>query len=262
MFGPGARASLTLRPLPERLSAFGWHDRLLCRLINRMTTAPASDSPASRPTRTDPVLDRLAQVYPALFGSEPKPLKRGIFEDLLQRHDGDGWTSDALKATLRQHTRSTRYLNAVASGQARHDLDGTPVEMVAPEQRFHALVEVHRRRQARAPRDLTPQLKRRIAQIFEASGLGVEAFSVLVNGRDEALNQLTREVIEATNAQQAREAAWLRAFEAGTAPLETFAAAHGMPAQQARDALDRAKSRRAAAQQRQAGVVNTVSTPV
>lgn len=227
-----------------------------------MTTVPSPDSPAARPARPDPVLDRLAQVYPALFGAEPKPLKRGIFEDLQQRHADDGWTTDALKAALRQHTRSTRYLNAVASGEARHDLEGTPVEMVAPEQRFHALLEVHRRRQARAPRDLLPQLKRRIAQVFEASGLGVEAFSVLVNGRDEAMNQLTREVIEAASAQQAREAAWLRAFEAGSDSLEAFAAAYGMPARQAREALDRARSRRAAAQQRQAGVVNTVSTPV
>lgn len=229
---------------------------------SRMTSSAASDARASRPARQDPVLDHLGQVYPALFGPEPRPLKRGIFEDLQLRHAGEEWTTEALKAALRQHTRSTRYLNAVASGQPRHDLDGNAVEMVAPEQRFHALVEVHRRRQARAPRDLTPQLKRRIAQVFEDSGLGVEAFSVLVTGRDEPLNQLTREVIESVNAQQAREAAWLRAFEAGSDSLEAFAAAYGMPANQARQALDRAKSRRTATQQRQAGVVNTVSTPV
>lgn len=227
-----------------------------------MTSSPSPDTRASRPVRQDPVLDRLSQVYPSLFGPEPKPLKRGIFEDLQQHHTNDGWTTEALKSALRQHTRSTRYLSAVASGQPRHDLEGNAVEPVAPEQRFHALVEVHRRRQARAPRDLTPQLKRRIAQVFEDSGLGVEAFSVLVTGRDEALNQLTREVIESVSAQQAREAAWLRAFEAGADSLETFAAAYGMPVNQARQALERARSRRAAAQQRQAGVVNTVSTPV
>lgn len=229
----------------------------------RMTSAPSSDEPVSRPTRQDPVLARLGQIYPEIFGTEPRPLKRGIYEDLQQQHQGEEWTDDALKAALRQHTRSTRYLNALASGQERHDLKGNAVEAVAPEQRFHALVEVHRRRQARAPRDLTPQLKRRIAQVFESSGLGVEAFSMLVTGRDEALNRLTREVIEAVSAQQAREAAWLRAFEAGANSLEAFATAHGMPTQQARQALDRAKSRRAAAQQRpQAGVVNTVNTPV
>ena len=228
----------------------------------RMTSAPSSDTPESRPVRHDPVLERLGLLYPSLFGPEPRPLKRGIFEDLQQRHASDGWTSDALKAALRQHTRSTRYLNAVAAGEPRHDLEGIAVEMVAPEQRFHALLEVHRRRQARVPRDLTPQLKRRIAQVFEDSGLGVEAFSVLVNGRDEALNQLTREVIESVSAQQAREAAWLRAFEAGTDSLEAFAAAYGMPVRQAREALDRATARRTAAQARQAGVVNTVSTPV
>lgn len=208
------------------------------------------------------MLARLGQAYPTLFGAEPRPLKRGVFEDLQQRHQGEEWTGDALKAALRQHTRSTRYLTAMASGQDRHDLDGNPVEAVTPEQRFHALVEVHRRRQARAPRDLTPQLKRRIAQVFEDSGLGVEAFSMLVAGRDEALNRLTREVIESVSAQQAREAAWLRAFEAGSHSLEAFATAHGMPTQQARQALDRAKARRAATQQRQAGVVNTVNTPV
>jgi sRNA-binding protein len=64
-----------------------------------------------------PVLLQLAQLYPALFGDSPKPLKRGIFQD-LQAAQGEALDKDGLKQALALHTRSTRYLNVVA--RARH----------------------------------------------------------------------------------------------------------------------------------------------
>lgn len=199
-------------------------------------TAPA-------PARTHPALDRLGAIYPALFGETPKPLKRGVYEDLLAAH-GEELTADGIKAALALHTRSTRYLNAVAGGQPRHDLQGQVVEPVAPDQRHHAILEVFRRRQARSPQDQRPQLRQRIVQAFEASGLGQEAYATLVQGRDEALNALTREALEQAVQQQARESALLRAFEQGGQDLEAFAAGYGLALADARRMLDRARSRR------------------
>lgn len=211
---------------------------------NTPSPRPADRTSAkAAPARTHPALEQLAALYPALFGETPKPLKRGVYEDLLALHE-EALTVDGIKAALALHTRSTRYLNAVAGGQPRHDLNGTPVEPVAPEQRHHAIVEVFRRRQARAPQDMRPQLRQRIVQAFEASGLGQEAYATLVQGRDEALNALTREALAQAVQQQARESALLRAFEQGAQDLESFASGYGLPVAEARRMLERARARR------------------
>ena len=204
------------------------------------TAAPRNDARAA--VRQHPVLDQLAQLVPALFGETPKPLKRGIFQDLLDAHPGV-LESEGLKAALALHTRSTRYLSVVASGQPRHDLAGQPVEALAPEHVHHALIEVFRRRQGRTPEDLRPKLRQRIVQAFEASGLGREAYATLVASRDEAANAITQEALGEAAGRAARDEALLRAFDASGKTVEAFADMYGMPAQEARRTLERARAR-------------------
>lgn len=217
--------------------------------------------PESRaPRQQHPVLDQLAQLAPVLFGEEPRPLKRGIFHDLLEAHPGV-LESEGLKAALALHTRSTRYLTAVASGQPRHDLSGQPVEALAPEHVHHALVEVFRRRQHRTPQDLVPKLRQRIAQAFEASGLGREAYATQVASRDETVNAITAEALADAASRAARDEALLRAFDTSGLTVEAFADMYGMPVHDARRTLERARARGAAAEQAQA-MVKTVNTPV
>jgi ProP effector len=185
----------------------------------------------------------LGEWHPELFGDEPRPLKRGIYEDLMAAH-GEALSAEELKAALALHTRSTRYLNVLASGQPRRGLDGQAVEPVAPDQRFHAIVEVHRRRQQRSPEDMKPQLQQRIVRAFEGSGLGREAYAALVRGRDEAINAITEAALDEASTRIAREAALLRAFEASGQDLEAFASGYGMPTDEARRMLERARQRR------------------
>jgi ProP effector len=215
--------------------------------MNTPTTprrAPRNKTPRTdaRPTRQHPVLDQLAQLVPALFGETLKPLKRGIFQDLLDAHPGV-LDAEGLKAALALHTRSSRYLSVVASGQPRHDLTGQPVEALAPEHVHHALVEVFRRRQGRTPEDLVPKLRQRIVQAFEASGLGREAYATLVMGRDETVNAITAEALAEAASRAARDEALLRAFESSGQTVEAFADMYGMPAQEARRTLERARTR-------------------
>ena len=99
-----------------------------------------------------PVLEKLFELYPKLFGAQFLPLKLGIFQELLAAHP-EHFTRDALKAALSVHARSTRYLQSVASGNKRHDLLGAAVEDVAPEHIYLAIVELFRRRQGRASED-------------------------------------------------------------------------------------------------------------
>lgn len=208
------------------------------------TGRPARTRAPSRPAAPrHPLLVKLAEWHPAVFGEEPRPLKRGIYEDLMAAH-GDSLQAEDVKAALALHTRSTRYLNALASGQPRRDLAGQPVEAVAPDQRHHALVEVHRRRQQRSPEDLRPQLQQRIARAFEASGLGREAYATLVRSRDEAINAVTDAALEESTAKTAREAALLRAFEASGLDIAAFASGYGMETDDARRMIERARQRR------------------
>ena len=206
--------------------------------------AGAKGGPAAgAPRRTHPLLEQLAGWYPHLFGAQFLPLKRGIFQDLLAAH-GEAIDKDALKLALSIHTRSTRYLNAVAQGMKRHDLQGQPVEDMAPEHVHHALLEVFRRRKPQDGEDLTAKLRRRIAQAFEASGLTREAYDALVRGRDEKANALLDEAFAEVAERDAKAEALLRAFEASGQTPEAFADMYGLPARQAAQMLERARQRR------------------
>jgi ProP effector len=211
-------------------------------------TEPTSENPkrAARGPRHLPLLDTLASLYPALFGETPRPLKRGIFHDLRAAHP-EQLDADGLKAALALHTRSTRYLNAVAAGQKRHDLDGQPVEDMAPEHVHQALLEVFRRRQGRRGEDLRPQLVRRIARAMEDSGLSREAYAERVRSRDDAANALLDEALAEAGPRLARDEALLRAFESSGQTEEAFAGMYGLPLRDAARTLARARQRRAVA---------------
>jgi sRNA-binding protein len=216
---------------------------------------PETDQPAPsekrepRAARTrrgvHPALEKLATLYPHLFGEVFLPLKRGIFQDLLAALP-DAFQREELKEALAQHTRSTRYLTGVAAGWKRHDLQGQPVEDMAPEHVYHALVEVFRRRQQRGGEDLRGKLRNRILQAFEASGLSREAYVELVRSRDEAANAVLDEAMAEAATRAAKDEALLRAFEASGKSVEEFADMYGLDARAATQSLDRARRQRPA----------------
>ena len=198
---------------------------------------------SAAPARQHPVLDQLAALYPALFGETLLPLKRGIYQDLLAAQP-EALDKEGLKAALALHTRSSRYLTVVASGQPRHNLAAEPVEALAPEHVHHALIEVFRRRGARSAIDLRPKMRQRIATAFEASGLSRDAYLELVSGKDEEVNQITRDGVEEAATRLAKDEALLRAFEASGKNLNEFADMYGLHVLDANRTLERAKLRR------------------
>ena len=203
--------------------------------------ADAGAAAAARaPQRVHPALEQLATLYPHLFGAVFRPLKRGIFQDLLAAHP-EMFERDALKVALGIHTRSTRYLQSVAAGDKRHDLAGEPVEDMAPEHVHHALLEVYRRRKARATEDLLPKLRNRMMAAFEASGLTREAYTELVQGRDDAANAILDEAFAEWAARNAKDEALLRAFEASGQTLDAFADMYGMVSRTVGQQIERAR---------------------
>ena len=205
----------------------------------RGRSAPAAQQ-APRPQ--NPLLEQLAQWHPALFGEQLLPLKRGIFEDILAAHAE--LEKEALKTALQQHTRSGRYLAAMASGLARHDLAGQPVEATLPEHVHHALIEVFRRRQQRTQEDLTPKLRNRIVIAYEASGLTREDYAERVHGRDEKTNALVADALAEADARAAKDEALLRSFTlSGQTSEQEFAEMYGMNPRQVAQQLERARRR-------------------
>lgn len=183
-----------------------------------------------------PVLDRLAHFHPQLFGARFVPLKLGIFEDLMAAHP-DAFTKQELKAALGVHARSTRYLEAVASGAQRHDLDGRPVGEVAPEHVHHAIMEVFRRRQQRAKANLRPWVVEQLVRAIDASGLDRDAYMERVNAKtDEALGLLD-EAFAQIGERKARREAVRRAWQASGKSVEEFAEMYGMQLADVREAV-------------------------
>ena len=220
---------------------------------NTPQAAPTPGAGPRAPQRVHPALEQLAALYPHLFGAVFRPLKRGIFQDILAAHP-DVFEREALKVALGLHTRSTRYLQCVAAGEKRHDLAGQPVEAMAPEHVHHALLEVYRRRKnskGRPTEDLLPKLRHRMMAAFESSGLTREAYTALVLGRDEAANAILEEAFAEWAARNAKDEALLRAFEASGQTLEAFADMYGLVPRTVGQQLERAR-RLAAARAQQA----------
>ncbi|MEI8155867.1 MAG: ProQ/FINO family protein [Burkholderiales bacterium] len=224
----------TLHPTPETIETSAPVDaEVPATPVATETVAeePVANTPAAtkRAAKPDvfPVLEKMAALYPQLFGAVFLPLKRGIFQDLLEAHP-DAFERECLKAALSMHTRSTRYLTAVAAGEQRHDLQGQAVEVMAPEHVHHALLEVFRRRQMRGKEDLRPKLIARIVVAFEASGLTPLAYAELVRSRDEGANAVLDEAMLEAEARAARTEALLQAFRASGKTVEEFADMYGM----------------------------------
>ncbi|MDS1617152.1 ProQ/FinO family protein [Escherichia coli] len=86
-------------------------------------------------------VNRLIELWPDLFSPKaPKPLKVGVFDDLMQDIAARGlaFGAGALRATLASYARSPRYYRAVIAGGPRYDLKGQPCGEVTPEEQKHA----------------------------------------------------------------------------------------------------------------------------
>lgn len=186
---------------------------------------PGRNRPQGRPVH--PLLEQLAALHPALFGARFRPLKLGTFQDLMARHPGV-FEPAALKEALGQHTRSSRYLESLARGDQRHDLDGQPVAPLALDHHHHALVELFKRRQARSKEDLQPALRARVRELFVQSGLDRAGYAAAAKVHPDALATLLDLADHDQAADIARREALLRAFELASVTEAAFADQYGL----------------------------------
>lgn len=200
------------------------------------TQAAASSKPKSRFASAQPVLEKLFELYPRLFGQRFLPLKLGVFQDLLAAHP-DVFQRDTLKVALGVHTRSTRYLQCVAAGLPRHDLQGQALEPVAPEHVFLTIVELFQRRQARTQEDQLPKLRKQLMAAYAASGLPRQDYLTCLPAVDDAITAVLDDAVAQVDQERARNAALARAFALSGQSVEEFADSLGMSASQVQAAL-------------------------
>lgn len=203
--------------------------------------APAPQQPkaAKKPAQpVQPVLEKLFELYPHLFGNAFLPLKLGIFQELLASHP-EHFQKDSLKAALGLHTRSTRYLQCVAAGNKRHDLQGNAVEDVSPEHIYLALLELFRRRQSRSKVDLRPTFRAQLIAAFEASGLSRQEYQLRVQTNEAEATLLLEESLAEYDAILAKQVALRRAFESSGKSAEEFAEMYGLDQRTVSAALNR-----------------------
>lgn len=207
---------------------------------NKRPHAAKPGQQARPPREVNPVLEKLFELHPKLFGANFLPLKLGIFQELLARHP-DVFKKDELKLAMGQHARSTRYLESVAAGHQRHDLDGQAVEPVAPEHVHHAILEIFRRRQARSKEDLHPHVIARIAAAIEASGLPREEYADRVRVQDESANALVDEALSRLKLEAAKRDALMATFKASGKSEAEFAEMYGMDLREVSAVLERVR---------------------
>ncbi len=185
-----------------------------------------------------PVLQKLFELYPQLFGAAFLPLKLGVYQDLMARHP-DVFTKDTLKLALGQHTRSSRYLQSVAALLLRHDLDGQPVQPVAPEHVYLTMLELFRRRQRHAREDLRPKFRAQLIAAFEASGLSRQDYIAKVQTSDEHATALLQEALAEHAEKLARTEALMTLFDSSGKTPDEFADMYGMDKREIARALTR-----------------------
>lgn len=145
-------------------------------------TSPSTPPPTASGGPQASCAAQLAHLFPALFGSGPKPLKLRIQADIQERAPGV-FTRQALSAFLSRYTGSTAYLIAMTKSTHRFDLDGAPSGDISEEHREAARVELARRRaNAQANADLAEQGRRKRAALlhdFQATTLTPPNFCAL-----------------------------------------------------------------------------------
>lgn len=160
-----------------------------------VTPAEAAPQPASSAAVDTPAATaaRLAELFPALFKGQPKPLKLRIQVDIQERAPGQ-FSKQALSAFFRRYTGATSYLIAVSKATQRFDLDGQPAGELTDEHRKVAADELARRRaNANAKREAEQAERRQRASLlrdFETTKLTTANFCALKGVAPEALEGL------------------------------------------------------------------------
>ncbi|MRS16125.1 RNA chaperone ProQ [Enterobacteriaceae bacterium RIT691] len=122
------------------------------------------------------VIAFLAERFPQCFSAEgeARPLKIGIFQDLVARVEGEmNLSKTQLRSALRLYTSSWRYLYGIKAGATRVDLDGNACGVLDEQHVTHARQQLEEAKARVQAQRAEQQAKKREAAI--AAGEPVDA---------------------------------------------------------------------------------------
>jgi sRNA-binding protein len=138
-------------------------------MTEEIITPDPNKVPTVAPEHVKALLERLIQAYPAAFlpfsERQVKPLKIGIYKDLMPVIKEWGYPAMVLKSVLRNYTRPLRYQLALLKAPHRIDLQGEPAGEISSEHRQIAQEKANlikeKRKQHPPPSKATPGRPRR-----------------------------------------------------------------------------------------------------
>lgn len=192
------------------------------------------DTAASPKYSISKIKRKLRAQFPAVFGPIPKPLRVGIYNDIL----GNLGTTDATKALrgfLALHTRSRTYLETVARGGARYALDGTVDGEVAP----HEIVDANSKLKKLDDDVQAYALRAQFLKVVIASGKSLAEYAK-ANGME--LDKATSDYDRASYEREVRRnerRKIVKAYMASGASLDDFATQRGISAVKLQRMIDK-----------------------
>ncbi|WP_276640782.1 RNA chaperone ProQ [Siccibacter turicensis] len=119
------------------------------------------------------VIAFLAERFPRCFSAEgeARPLKIGIFQDLVTRVEGElNLSKTQLRSALRLYTSSWRYLYGIKAGATRVDLDGNPCGELEEQHVEHARQQLEEAKARVSAQRAQQQAKKREAAVAAGEG--------------------------------------------------------------------------------------------
>ena len=139
------------------------------------------------------VIAFLAERFPHCFSAEgeARPLKIGIFQDLVDRVAGEmNLSKTQLRSALRLYTSSWRYLYGVKPGATRVDLDGNPCGELDEQHVEHARKQLEEAKARVQAQRAEQQAKKREAAAAVGQALKVKAGQ---NAMDATVLEITKD---------------------------------------------------------------------
>lgn len=178
-------------------------------------------------TAVEPTMRDLRQRFPAVFGRYDKPLKLGIFADVVAAF-GPQVSPRRLQGLITGHTSRRAYLAAIAKGGARFALDGSAHGAITAAEQDNARQSLATlAQQEKDAREAVGQ-RAMFLKAVEGSGLNIEAYAA-ANGLElrHAHSLYDKATHERSLRRQQREALVAK-YEASGLSAEAFSRQTGV----------------------------------
>lgn len=189
---------------------------------------------------------QLMEAHPAVFSKPCKPLRIGVFDDLMRAHEGQ-ISKKTLCKFMRMHTSHTGYLMGLASGGPRYALDGSKDGVITEMERENARTRITQQEAREDARGMAIRERSLTLKDFEASGLGRPEYAKKTDVTlDTLCSTLDRALMEREDRRRSRLRVVEKLEKSGLSP-EEYATREHIPLSRLTRFISKVAAARAAA---------------